>query len=94
MKHTKIGRSAMRINGTMTLMVMQTEMMLAQHQMTSAISIGIFLSITSRSDVNLLMILPLGFVSKKERGACMVLSIRELCILIDAFAIVKKVQIL
>ena len=75
------------MKGAMTLMVIQTEMILAQHQITSASSGGIFLSITSRSDVNLLMILPLGFVSKKERGACIVLSIRVLCIFIEAFAI-------
>ena len=87
MKQKKIGIRGMRMKGTMTLMVIQTETILAQPMITSASSGGIFLSITSRSDVNLLMIRPLGFVSKKERGACIVLSMSVLCIFIEACAI-------
>ena len=41
--------------------------------------VGMMRSMTSRSEVNLLTTLPRGVVSKKESGACMVASRREVC---------------
>ena len=41
--------------------------------------VGMLRSMTSRSEVNLLTTLPRGVVSKKESGACMVASRREVC---------------
>ena len=47
----------------------------------------IFESMTSMSEVNLLRIRPMGVVSKKERGACIVLSSRASWIFSDAAAL-------
>ena len=44
-------------------------------------------SMTSMSEVNLLRILPMGVVSKKERGACIVFSSKASWIFLDAAAL-------